>query len=132
MKKKNAIILSSTIFAIIAIVIIVFFALKKRKTNAVANSDVNANDANGGSVSGGSVVPQNDDFPLKVGSSGERVFLLQNALNTYSNVIPKISVDGYFGEKTKNALRQAVFLETIDNQTALNNVVNKKILNFQI
>lgn len=48
-------------------------------------------------------------YELTIGSSGQKVRQLQEQLNTiadtYSN-IPKISVDGIYGEGTQNAVRQ--------------------------
>lgn len=44
---------------------------------------------------------------LTVGSSGEKVSQIQSQLNAISNsftVIPKVAVDGQFGEKTKTAV----------------------------
>ena len=44
---------------------------------------------------------------LRVGSRGERVWLLQEYLNTVGSVweIPQIPVTGYFGDSTRNAVR---------------------------
>ena len=46
---------------------------------------------------------RNDDFPLKRGSKGNRVTLLQNALvKKYgAGILPKYGVDGMFGRKWK-------------------------------
>lgn len=52
--------------------------------------------------------------PLDIGSMGENVVKIQEQLNRISDnypLIPKISVDGMFGEQTQNAVRvfQSVF-----------------------
>ena len=48
-------------------------------------------------------------YELSIGSSGQKVMQLQEQLNTiadtYSN-IPKVAVDGIYGENTQNAVRQ--------------------------
>lgn len=48
-------------------------------------------------------------YELTIGSSGQKVMQLQEQLNTiadtYSN-IPKVAVDGIYGENTQNAVRQ--------------------------
>lgn len=60
-------------------------------------------------VSGGS-----DNFPLKRGSRGSRVSLLQQALTKTS---PGISVDGQFGPQTASALKSAGYPETVNEAT---------------
>lgn len=52
----------------------------------------------------------NDTFPLKRGSRGSRVSMLQQALSKTS---PGISVDGQFGPQTANALKLAGYPETV-------------------
>lgn len=52
---------------------------------------------------------------LTIGSSGQKVREIQNQLNTISNnypLIPKISVDGVFGQQTANAVK--VFQQIFD------------------
>lgn len=58
-------------------------------------------------------------FPLDIGSSGEDVQKIQEQLNRISDnypLIPKISEDGIFGERTQNAVKvfQSVFGLTPD------------------
>ncbi len=52
---------------------------------------------------------KNDEFPLKRGSKGNRVTLLQNALvKKYgANILPKYGVDGMFGKEVEAALVRA-------------------------
>ncbi len=52
-----------------------------------------------------------DSFPLKRGSRGSRVTLVQQAL---SKTTPSILVDGQFGPQTAGALKTAGFPETVD------------------
>lgn len=58
-------------------------------------------------------------FPLDIGSTGEDVTKIQEQLNRISDnfpLIPKIAVDGIFGERTQNAVKvfQSVFGLTQD------------------
>ncbi len=58
-------------------------------------------------------------FPLDIGSTGEDVSKIQEQLNRISDnfpLIPKIAVDGIFGERTQNAVKvfQSVFGLTQD------------------
>ncbi|HMV08185.1 MAG TPA: putative peptidoglycan-binding domain-containing protein [Cyclobacteriaceae bacterium] len=55
-----------------------------------------------------------DSFPLKRGSKGSRVSMLQQALAKTS---PGISVDGQFGPQTANALKSAGYPETVNEAT---------------
>ena len=55
-----------------------------------------------------------DNFPLKRGSKGSRVSLLQQALAKTS---PGISVDGQFGPQTASALKSAGYPETVNEAT---------------
>lgn len=57
---------------------------------------------------------KNDDFPLKKGSKGDNVRLLQEALISKG---AKINVDGDFGTKTENALKKANLPTSIDQST---------------
>jgi len=59
-----------------------------------------------------------DNFPLKRGSKGSRVSLLQQALAKTS---PGISVDGQFGPQTASALKSAGYPETV-NETTFNKI----------
>ena len=55
-----------------------------------------------------------DNFPLKRGSRGSRVSLLQQALAKTS---PGISVDGQFGPQTASALKSAGYPEIVNEAT---------------
>ena len=59
---------------------------------------------------------RNDDFPLKRGSKGNRVTLLQNALvKKYgAGILPKYGVDGMFGKEVEAALLKAKMPTTIN------------------
>ena len=59
---------------------------------------------------------RNDDFPLKRGSKGNRVTLLQNALvKKYgAGILPKYGVDGMFGKEVEAALVKAKMPTTIN------------------
>ncbi|MDY3249248.1 MAG: peptidoglycan-binding protein, partial [Candidatus Choladocola sp.] len=58
-------------------------------------------------------------YPLSVGSTGQSVVKIQEQLNTISNnypLIPKLTVDGIFGERTQQAVKtfQSIFGLTQD------------------
>jgi hypothetical protein len=54
---------------------------------------------------------RNDNFPLKRGSRGNRVTILQQALTKTS---PSIAIDGQFGPQTAGALKAAGYPEVVD------------------
>lgn len=54
---------------------------------------------------------RNDNFPLKRGSRGSRVTMLQQALAKTS---PSISIDGQFGPQTAGALKAAGYPDVVD------------------
>lgn len=58
-------------------------------------------------------------FPLKKGSKGENVRLLQQALIAKhgNSILPKYGADGDFGTETVNALKKAGFPTSIDQST---------------
>jgi cytoskeletal protein RodZ len=60
-----------------------------------------------------------DDFPLKKGSKGNNVKLLQQALLAKygKSILPKYGADGDFGSETVNALTKAGYPTTIDQST---------------
>lgn len=59
-----------------------------------------------------------DNFPLKRGSRGSRVTMLQQALSKTS---PGISIDGQFGPQTAGALKSAGYPEVVD-ETLFNKI----------
>ena len=59
-----------------------------------------------------------DSFPLKRGSRGSRVTMLQQALSKTS---PGISIDGQFGPQTAGALKSAGYAEVVD-ETLFNKI----------
>lgn len=67
------------------------------------------------------------DFPLKKGSKGNNVRLLQEALITKygKTILPKYGADGDFGTETANALKKAGLPATINESTF--NVVTQPV-----
>lgn len=59
------------------------------------------------------------DFPLKKGSKGEKVRLLQRALIAKygKSILPKYGADGSFGSETITALRKAGLSSSVDEST---------------
>lgn len=65
------------------------------------------------------VIVDTGDFPLKKGSKGSKVRLLQEVLITKygKNILPKYGADGDFGSETVEALTQAGLPSTINQST---------------
>lgn len=63
-----------------------------------------------------STVQQKTEFPLKVGSKGEKVRVLQEALIAKygKQIMPRYGADGYFGTETSNALKKLQLPLSID------------------
>jgi hypothetical protein len=127
MTKRTKIIIICACVAIIAVALYFYFRTPKVVTDPVTGepktpgsgtgttipknsssvSGTGAGNSTGSTGSGGITAPAvtagNDEFPLKVGSSGDRVKLLQNALN---RIKPTLSLpsDGTFNEATRTAV----------------------------
>lgn len=128
MSKRTKIIIICVSVAIIAVALYFYFRTPKVVTDPVTgevktpgtgtvtstpkNSSASVSGSGAGASTGstgssGSTAPSvtagNDTFPLKVGSSGERVKLLQNALK---RIKPSLSLpsDGIFNEATRIAV----------------------------
>lgn len=109
---------------------LVYDKLKKKRQAAQDEIPNNASDtiiinnslpvsySNSGSrlISSGSSA--SDNFPLKRGSRGARVSILQQALK---KTTPSIAVDGQFGPKTAAALKSAGYPEVVD-ESAFNKI----------
>lgn len=59
----------------------------------------------GSSGGGGGITWTDDSFPLKKGSKGENVKVVQKYLNSTAGNY-KLEVDGYYGQKTADALKK--------------------------
>jgi hypothetical protein len=70
------------------------------------------------SVASKTIKSVSDNFPLKRGSRGVRVKMLQQAL---SNATPSILIDGIFGSQTAGALKTAGYPEGVD-ETLFNKI----------
>jgi len=69
-----------------------------------------------------------DNFPLKRGSRGSRVTILQQAL---SKTTPSILIDGIFGSQTAGALKTAGYPEIVD-ETLFNKITGTSNGNVQV
>jgi peptidoglycan hydrolase-like protein with peptidoglycan-binding domain len=69
-----------------------------------------------------------DSFPLKKGSRGSRVTMLQQAL---SKTTPSILIDGIFGSQTAGALKAAGYPEVVD-ETLFNKIIGSGSTSLQI
>ncbi len=79
----------------------------------------NTTKASGTSYSIPKPAPDKSGFPLKKGSKGNTVKLLQEALieKFGASILPKYGADGDFGSETANALKKAGLPATIDEST---------------
>jgi len=113
MKKKVFIIIVVLIIAGVAS----FFIYKKVKQKKEAGSSGTTGGATGTST-----------FPLKQGSQGENVKLLQNMLN---KIVPaELEADGIFGTKTEASLQNKVGLKQLTKNQfeALRNIMSGYVL----
>lgn len=103
---------------------LVYDRLKKRKQmeqNQIPSDTIIINNTlptSYASYTSRAVSSGSDNFPLKRGSRGSRVSLLQQALAKTS---PGISVDGQFGPQTASALKSAGYPETV-NEAIFNKI----------
>ncbi len=77
----------------------------------IINNSLPVSYSNQGSRMLPSVSPASDNFPLKRGSRGSRVTLLQQALRKTNS---SIAIDGQFGPQTAAALRSAGYPDVVD------------------
>jgi hypothetical protein len=91
----------------------VYWYLRKKSKKVVEETETNNNTTN--VIIGAS---RNDDFPLKKGSKGERVKMLQEFINIYAKMKNISGVDlkpdGDFGSGTEAALQKVFGLKQID------------------
>lgn len=120
MKKlsKNATI-TIVIIAILILGAIGFFLAKKYLFPNPLDNDPDGSDSSVQNQSSSSkpvnsnsdINPDKSDFPLKVGSKGQRVKELQAALNYYKGA--SLKIDGNFGPKTLEALKSAYNVSSV-------------------
>jgi hypothetical protein len=104
---------------------LVYDKLKRRKQSKQEN--LVSEESNGGRIVINNNLPatfasminrtgstQGDSFPLRKGSRGERVKVLQRALSKTS---PSILIDGIFGSQTASALQSGGFPISVDEST---------------
>lgn len=91
----------------------VYWYLRKKSKKVVEETETNNNTTN---VFVGS--SRNDDFPLKKGSKGERVKMLQEFINMYAKVKNisgvNLTTDGDFGSGTEAALQKVFGMKEVD------------------
>ena len=107
MKDKTLYTLGGSIVGLI----VVYFGYKvwlanREKKLAEKAESIDKGDESGGTIGTGQQSskdpkPSRDSFPLKVGSYGYKVFVLQSALNKLG---ASLDIDGKFGSKTYNAI----------------------------
>jgi len=105
MKKTIYIVGGSVIGIVLAYLGYDLYRTNKSKNEAIENKTDGGADEDGGLPDGQESSKEKkqsrDSFPLKVGSYGFKVFLLQSALNKIGS---DLTVDGKFGQKTYDAL----------------------------
>lgn len=100
-KKTKIIIVVAAALLIIAIVYFVF--IRKPKVGTFEQEIKNVNGSTPVQLNTPSTPTANDSLPLKIGSKGQRVTNVQNAVNKI-NPLAQLKVDGDFGTATRNAL----------------------------
>lgn len=138
-KKRNTIWLVVTLTALVAFLAYYFWPRSNKETcpdgsSIPASGDCSENykkDSNGNPIvpaakapdANGCVQPSRyttNSFPLAIGMQGALVKQLQTRLN--SDYKAKLSVDGKFGCKTANALKNAWNIATVTSQFFIDNV----------
>lgn len=94
------------IVVVTILAIVSFFIVKKAKQKKET-------DSTGTSSSGSGSGTTTSKFPLKRGSTGDDVKLLQQRLNTIAPMLIPLSIDGIFGPKTESALYDVVRLKQL-------------------
>jgi len=111
--------------ALMGVYFIYQYYSKGRTTNPIATKD------NKTTGSGGTSTTQTDSFPLKKGSKGDNVTMLQQLLlRIDKSILPKFGADGDFGSETESAVQKILNKKTIDGQNdlnALNLIFNRKL-----
>ena len=94
---------------------------KKKSESDDVSDDSNSADSDGGSSTPPPIpkVVANDDFPLKKGSKGANVKLLQESLIAKygKSIMPRYGADGGFGAELQAALKKLGLPESIDETT---------------
>ena len=109
----------------IAVVGLVYFLMKKKKADAVYNFDSTTNSVDNTSTETTKKVVEKvlpvTSYPLKKGSVGSNVVVLQKWLNNNMYANPKLDTDGNFGAKTEIAVRN---MQENPNQKAIYDYIN--------
>lgn len=108
----------------IAVVGLIYFLMKKKKADAVSNFDstMNVEEESVGNTFTETIkqvvekVLPVTSYPLKKGSVGSNVVVLQNWLNNNMYANPKLDTDGNFGAKTEIAV---INMQQNPNQKAI-------------
>lgn len=126
MKNKNSKLIIGAVVLISTGAYLVFRFLTKNKSNSNIDSNIDSNKSNQeqNTKSSENLVQslentnlQSTEFPLKIGSKGKEVVVLQNWLNDNDYARPKLVDDGVFGSKTENAVN---FLQTSPRLKVIN------------
>jgi len=91
-----------------------------KKTNSVLDAKGNA-DTSGNGTTTTSTTPSNTNvFPLRKGSAGALVKLVQQAITKIN--LPKFGADGKFGAETEAAIMKILGKKTIDSTEDINKI----------
>jgi peptidoglycan hydrolase-like protein with peptidoglycan-binding domain len=92
-----------------------------KKTNSVIDNKGNTDTSGSGSGStSSSSSTSNNVFPLRKGSAGALVKLIQQAITKIN--LPKYGADGQFGEETEAAIMKILGKKTIDSTEDINKI----------
>lgn len=113
-------------FAVIGVgaYLIYSFISKTKKEQTLSYTDSVKEDVKGATNSVVSAVLPLAPYPLKNGSKGSNVVVLQKWLNDNGYASPKLTTDGIFGAKTESAVRN---MQENANQKAIFDYVNNSM-----
>lgn len=105
-KKRRIFYILMIILALVITIWVGIGVTRRIRANRKLQEQERVGQENAGGNPGSMTQELGDEFPLIKGSEGERVQYLQNAINKINHVYgkPAISVDGKFGQGTKDAV----------------------------
>jgi len=91
-----------------------------KKTNSVLDAKGNADTSGSGTTTTNTTPSSTNVFPLRKGSAGALVKLVQQAITKIN--LPKFGADGQFGTETEAAIMKILGKKTIDSTEDINKI----------
>lgn len=91
-----------------------------KKTNSVIDDKGNTDTSGSGTTTTNTTPSSTNVFPLRKGSKGALVKLIQQAITKIN--LPKFGADGQFGEETEAAIMKILGKKTIDSTEDINKI----------